>query len=128
MPFNLANMFRQSEGRQTLTIPVHDQLDNEHQWHLVEPVLRKAADQIVNSKLGWRWNRYDGKARVVQWSRPDGVFIGFDIDTWRVWLGEHWKILDTNNMEWAGPSRAVADRIYAAVLKHTNIPLASFEL
>jgi hypothetical protein len=128
MPFNLASMLRQSEGRQTLTIPVHDQLDNERKWHLVEPILQKCADQIVNSKLVWRWVRYDGRSRVVQWSKPDGVFIGFDIDTWRVWLGQRWKIIDSNGVEWAGPSRAVADRIYAMTLKHPNIPLAPFKL
>jgi len=65
---------------------------------------------------------------VVQWSKPDGIFTGFDIDTWCVWLGQRWKIIDSNGVEWAGPSRAVADRIYAAVLKHPNIPLASFML
>jgi hypothetical protein len=51
MNFDLAKMARRDTTRrtgiETMVIPVHETVDNQYKWHLVEPVLKKAAQQIV---------------------------------------------------------------------------------
>jgi hypothetical protein len=114
--------------RKTLIIPTPELCDNRYHHHEVEPLLRKAAQQIIDSKLVFKWTRYTGKAVLVRWSDLDRKFLAFGLDDFRAWLGQQWKVIDTNNMEFLGPSRAVGDRLYAVVLDDRNLPLASWKL
>ena len=130
---NIQQLFAQAarpvDGRAVLTIPTEERVDDQRYWQEVEPVLLKAAAQIVASKLVYRWNRFTGETKLVRWSAEDKLFVSLgDADLWRQWLGQHWRIFDTAGFEWAGPSRAVGSRIYAAVLQSPDLPLASFGL
>ena len=129
MPFDLSKMVHRDTtrraGKATMVIPVHETVDNQYEWHKVQPVLGKCADQIVASKLVWKWCRFTGRHFLVRLSE-DRTFVGFDIQDWCEWLGQHWQIVDVAGMEWAGPSHCVGDRIMQAVLRHPNLPVASW--
>ena len=115
MNFDICRPWQQEreDARPVLTIPVHDEVDHQHKQDKVQPVLARAAKLIASSGKVWRWDRYDGAAKLVRWSE-DKHFVNFSIDEFRELLGRWWRVLDTNGSEWAGPSRAVADRIMAA--------------
>ena len=110
-----------------MVIPVHETVDNQYQWHTVQPVLGKCADQIVASGLVWKWCRFTGRHVLVRLSE-ERTFVGFDIQDWCAFLGQHWQIVDNNGFEWLGPSHAVGDRIMQAVLRHPKLPIASWSM
>jgi hypothetical protein len=131
MAFDLAKMVRRDTtrraGKETMVIPVHETVDNQYQWHAVQPILGKCADQIVGSGLVWKWCRLTGRHVLVRLSE-ERTFLGFDIQDWCEFLGQHWTIIDGAGMEWAGPSHCVGDRIMQAVLRHPKLPIASWAL
>jgi hypothetical protein len=131
MPFDLGKMIRRDSnrrgGKETMVIPVHETVDNQYQWHTVQPVLGKCADQIVASGLVWKWCRFTGRHVLVRLSE-ERTFVGFDIQDWCAFLGQHWQIVDNNGFEWLGPSHAVGDRIMQAVLRHPKLPIASWSM
>jgi hypothetical protein len=130
MPFDLAQMFRRETLRRAenvLTIPTQELIHDQYHQPEVNNVLKQCADLIVKSCKVWRWNRFDGTRKLVRWH--DNKFISDDIDGWWAWLGQQqWRIMDTAGMEWLGPSRPVMARILEAILDHSDLPLASFQL
>jgi hypothetical protein len=126
MAFRLFAPTVRDDDRKTLVIPTHELINNSYHQHEVVPVLQKCADMIVASKLVWRWNRYTGERKLVRWH--DKHFIFDDVDGWRTFLGQEWRIMDTSGFEWGGPSRPVMARLLEAILDHPDLPLASFQL
>jgi hypothetical protein len=110
--------------RQILTVPLHERIDKEES----RSVLAKAAEQIVGSGLVWGWDSYDGTVKLCHWDAAQKVFLRGALNDWIHFFGRHWRVFDTNNQEYLGPSPVVADRLISAVLAHAVLPTASWDL
>jgi hypothetical protein len=110
--------------RKTLQIPVHEAVDKPE----MSPVLAAAAAQLATSGKLWKWITTDGTAKLTAWDSQQQLFIRGTTVDWAVFIGQHWKVKDTKNIEYAGPSVLVTDRLIAAVLAHPQTPVASFAL
>lgn len=115
-------------NKKVLTIPVHSEVDHEAKQTKVQPILARAAQTLVASGLLYRWTKYTGLARLSLWNDRERMFQFLGLDDFICWLGQHYRIIDSDGVEWAGPSPVVGDRLYAAVLNHPDIQLASFGL
>jgi hypothetical protein len=60
--------------RQVLTVPIHEEIDNQYKQAEVQPVLAKAAEQIARSGLFWKWPSYDGTVKLCRWDASEKVF------------------------------------------------------
>ena len=108
--------------RQILTVPVHEKINKPES----QSILAAAADQIARSGLLWKWVSYDGTVKLCHWDAAEKVFLRGSIDDWINFFGRRWRVFDTNNREFLGPSPVVADRLIAAVLAHPDTPVASW--
>jgi hypothetical protein len=116
----------QKTERPILTVPVHRQINNQQGEAPV--ALAKAAAQIAGSGLVWKWICTDGRPKLCSWDSSQRVFLGGELNDWIYFFGRNWRIRDTNNIEYLGPSPIVADRLIQAVLAHRETPIASFAL
>ena len=129
MSFNLVDMFKHSftertAERATLIVPIHDLINKPES----QPILAKAADQIANSHLVWKWHCYDGKDKLCSWDAKQQVFLRGTLEDWCVFIGRNWVIKDPTNREYLGPSVVVCDRLVSVVLQHPDTPEASWSL
>jgi hypothetical protein len=114
--------------RQVLVVPVHGDINKEPRQSEVQSVLKKAAGQITESGLLWRWIRHDGASKLVRWDSEQLVFLQGTLSDWVTFFGTHWRVFDTNNQEFLGPSQIVADRMIEAVLLDPCLPVATWAL
>jgi hypothetical protein len=134
MSFNLKKLFTGNSftsrppERQVLVVPVHTDIGKEPRQPEVRAVLAKAAGQIARSQLLWRWIRHDGAAKLVSWDAEQLVFLQGNLTDWSTFFGMHWRVFDTNNQEFLGPSQIVADRMIEAVLADPDLPRADWAL
>jgi hypothetical protein len=112
--------------RQILIVPLHGRINQQQGDTPV--VLARAAEQLARSGLLWKWIGIDGKPRLVYWDSKQKIFIRGTLDDWVYYFGDHWRVRDTNNVEYRGPSPVVTDRLIAAVLSHPELPTACFAL
>ena len=127
-PFNLFKTSVRSIERQVLTVPVHEDVDKEYKQAEVQKVLAKAAEQIANSNLVWKWINYDNSLKLCYWDRLEKAFLRGSLTDWIHFFGSHFIVKDTNNREYFGASPVVTDRLIAAVLNHPATPTASWAL
>jgi hypothetical protein len=108
--------------RKLLIVPLHDSVDQPQ----MVPVLALAAAQLATSGKLWKWITTDGTAKLVSWDSQQQLFIRGTVEDWAIYLGQHFTVKDTNNIEYAGPSVLVTDRLIAVVLAHPETPIASW--
>ena len=116
------------DTRDQLLLPVHDELDLERLQSKVQPILTTAAQQIATSGKVYRWIRYDKSERLCLWNEEDKMFQFLLLADFIEWIAKHYQIFDSNGQQWLGPSKPVADRLYAAVLRQPALPVASWKL
>jgi hypothetical protein len=130
-PFNLfrtnSSTVRSIE-RQVLVVPVHEDVDKEYKQAEVQKVLAKAAEQIANSGLLWKWINYDTSVKMCYWSKAEKAFLRGSLIDWAFFFGDNWIVRDSNNVPYRGPSPIVTDRLIAAVLAHPDTPIANWAL
>lgn len=112
--------------RPILTVPVHRQINNQQGEAPI--ALAKAAAQIAVSGLVWKWINVNGKPYLCSWNATEKVFLRGELNDWVYFIGEHFQVRDTNNIQYLGPSPVVMDRLISAVLAHPDTPIASFAL
>lgn len=110
--------------RQTLVLPVHERIDEPES----QPVLEAAAQQVVMSKLVWRWPKYDGTSRLCRWDSAQKVFLQGSLNDWIYFIAENWHVRDANGVEYLGPSPVIMDRLLQKILAHPELPTASWAL
>jgi hypothetical protein len=116
----------QKTERPILTVPVHRQINNQQGEAPI--ALAKAAAQIAGSGLVWKWIATNGKSHLCRWNSTERVFLRGELNDWIYFFGSNWRVRDTNNIEYLGPSPIVTDRLIQAVLAHPDTPIASFAL
>jgi hypothetical protein len=116
----------QKAERPILTVPVHRQINNQQGEAPI--ALAKAGAQIAGSGLVWKWIGVNGKPQLCSWNASQKVFVRGNIEDWVYWFRKHFRVRDTSNVEYLGPSLVVTDRLIAAVLAHPETPIASFAL
>jgi hypothetical protein len=127
-----ANLFRPPPvttprvARQILIVPLHGKINQQQGETPV--VLAKAAEQLARSGMLWKWIGIDGKGKLCSWDSSQKVFVRGNIEDWVYWFGNHFRVRDTSNIEYLGPSLVVTDRLIQAVLAHPETPIASFAL
>jgi hypothetical protein len=114
--------------KQFLTVPVHQQIDQEPKQAEIQAVLTVAAAQVVGSGLLWHWVRHDGTAKLCRWDSVQEVFLQGSLTDWVLFFARHWRIRDTTGQEYLNSSPVVTDRLIQAVLKHPDLPIASWAL
>jgi hypothetical protein len=114
--------------KQFLTVPVHEEVDNQYKEAKIQAVLAAAAAQVTGSGLLWAWARYDGSTKLCRWDSEQQIFLQGSLNDWILFLGTHWRIRDTTGQEYLAPSPAVADRLIQKILKHPDLPVASWAL
>jgi len=114
--------------RERLIVPVAYQLGASRHAALVESTLDTAAEQLVRSGLFWKWDRrkMDGGWALKRWDVD--MFVSFDTRELARFLGEKFRIFDTDNQEWAKPSISVTARIHEKLLNHPDLPQADWAL
>jgi hypothetical protein len=117
-----------TQERAILTVPVHEQINKSNTQAQVQRVLTVAAAQIAGSGLIWKWIKSDGSAYLVSWDKEQKLFLQGTLEDWRMFFGNHWRVRDTNNVEYRGPSLIVTDRLVAAVLAHPDTAIADWAL
>jgi hypothetical protein len=140
MPFDLGKMIHRDTtrrtGKETMVVPVHETVDNQYQWHKVQPVLEKCADQIVASGLVWKWCRFSGRHVLVRLSE-NRTFVGFDIQDCELnrtvaslkeakAIAEEWHRIryDDNEQEWqdsGGSTREAEEQMEAEAERHIGV-------
>jgi hypothetical protein len=110
--------------RKLLTVPLHDSVDKPE----MSPVLALAAAQMASSGLLWKWVSTDGTANLASWDSSQKVFVRGSVEDWQIFIGENWRVRDTNNIEYRGPSITVTDRLIRETLKHPALETASWAL
>src|ERR1700730_1638684 len=113
-----------TSGKPILTVPLHQAVDRPE----MQPVIAAAADQIVRSRLLWKWVRYDGSLRLCHWDSKQKLFLRGTVEDWVKFIGEHWRTFDTNHVEYSQPSLVVTDRLISAVLSHPELAVADWAL
>jgi hypothetical protein len=115
--------------RERLIVPVADELGSLRHADLVEGTLKKAAQQLADSKLFFRWDRRAMGAGFVlkYWSEADGMFLSFDGRDFCRFLGRVWRVVDTDGQEWSAPSIAIGARLYQALLE-MDLPVADWKV
>ena len=114
--------------KQTLIIPIHEDINKEPQQAKIRSVLETAAVLVAGSGLCWKWVCYDGAVKLCKWDTAQKVFLRGSLNDWILFFGDNWTVKDTNSQEYRGPSPAVADRLIQAVLKHPELPAATWSL
>jgi hypothetical protein len=123
------NLFRppattvRTAERKLLIVPLHAAVDKPQ----MQPVIAAAADELASSGKLFKWLRTDGNPKLCRWDSTQMQFVRGSVEDWAVYFGQHWRVRDTNNIEYAGPSFVVADRLIAAVLAHPQTPVASWQ-
>ena len=56
------------------------------------------------------------------------MFLQDSLAGWVTYFGRNWRVMDTDNREYLGPSHIVADRMIAAILADPNTPVATWAL
>ena len=116
--------------RERLIVPVADQLGSLKHSELVESTLAKAAQQLADSKLFYRWDRRRMGAGWVlkRWSAEDGMFLSFDGKDFCRFLGRTYRVFDTDGQEWASPSIRIGARLYQLLVENPNLETADWAL
>lgn len=123
------NSFTQrAPEKQFLTVPIHEEVDNQYKETKIQAVLTAAAAQVAGSGLLWAWARYDGSTKLCRWDSEQKVFLQGSLNDWILFLGQHWRIRDTTGKEYLSPSPAVADRLIQKILKDPTLPVANWAL
>jgi hypothetical protein len=122
-----SNIFRpppvaKTAQRKLLQVPLHESVDKPP----MQPVLAAAAAQLATSGLLYKWICTDGSVKLVSWDTSQQLFIRGTVEDWAIFIGQHWIVRDTNNIEYRGPSITVTDRLIQAVLKHPATATASW--
>ena len=134
MSFNLEELVRtvyygeRPPERQTLIIPVHEDINKEPKQAEIRAVLETAAALVAGSGLLWAWRCYDGTTKLCKWDPVQKVFLRGALHDWVLFLGDNWTVKDTTGQEFRGPSAPVADRLIQTVLKHPALPVADWAL
>jgi hypothetical protein len=110
--------------RKLLTVPIHNHVDHPE----AQPVLAAAADIIANSGIVYKWLCHDGSLKLCSWDSSQKLFIRGSITDWLFFIGDNWKVRDTDNIEYRGPSFVVTDRLIGRVLAHPATPVADWRL
>jgi hypothetical protein len=110
-------------ARTVLVVPLHEAVDKKE----MSPVLAKAAETLARSGLLWKWVS-NGTAKLCSWDSSEKVFVRGTVEDWQIFIGQNWRVRDSSGVEYAGPSRLVADRLTAAVLAHPETPVASWQI
>ena len=111
-------------ARPVLVVPRHEFADKPE----MSPVLAVAAAQLAASGLLWKWVSTDGTPKLCSWDSSQLVFARGSVQDWQIFIGQNWRMRDTNNVEFAGPSPLVADRLIAGALAHPETPINSWAL
>jgi hypothetical protein len=64
-------------------VPVHEKIDKGEP----KPVLAAAAAQIAGSGLIWKWQNYDGTAKLCSWDGVQKIFLRGTLVDWRHFFG-----------------------------------------
>jgi hypothetical protein len=110
--------------RKPLVVPQHESVDKPQ----MSPVLALAAAQLATSGKLWKWISTNGSAKLTAWDVQQKLFIRGSTEDWCYYIGQNFRVRDTNNVEYAGPSPLVCDRLIALVLAHPETPIASWAL
>lgn len=128
MAFDLHRFSQQKDNRPILVIPTLSECDHQYKQAKVQPILAKAAEQLIASGRLWKWLRYTGEVRLATWNEPEKKFIFMPLADFIGWVAKDYRTFDSDKAEWLGPAKVTADRLIQAILKHPALPVASFQL